>query len=60
MANRHKKIYSTLLITREMQIETNEGSSLVVAQQVMNPTSVHEVAGLIPELAQWIKNPALP
>ena len=60
MANRHKKIYSTLLITRKMQIETNEGSSLVVAQQVMNPTSVHEVAGLIPELAQWIKNPALP
>ena len=60
MANRHKKIYSTLLITREMQIETNEGSSLVMAQQVMNPTSVHEVAGLIPELAQWIKNPALP
>ena len=27
----------------------------IVAQQVMNPTSIHEDAGVIPSLAQWIK-----
>ena len=31
-----------------------------MAQWLMNPIRNHEVSGSIPDLAQWVEDPALP
>ena len=50
------KKHSTLLSIQNINNRKMSRAVLVVAQQITNPTSIHEDAGLIP---QWVKDPAL-
>ena len=49
----------TLISKIIWKIEISTGSSHR-GSAVMNPTSIHEDAGLIPGLAQWVKDLAFP
>ena len=73
MAKMHQKRCLTSVTVTTMQIKTRMRYHLTsvrmtiikksdddVAQQVTNPNSNHEVVGLIPGLAPWIKDRALP
>ena len=54
---------SSIVVTRQKQLYHMDTKAIlgipVVAQQVKNPTSIHEDEGLSPGLAQWVKDPVV-
>ena len=50
---------NTYVAVLQTVIKNSSGVPIVV-QWLTNPIGIREVAGLIPSLALWVKDPALP
>ena len=55
----HQNFYRTGEFSKFIDYKPIKIWSTYHSSAVMNPTNIHEDAGLIPGLAQWVKDPAL-
>ena len=59
----HESLVFQELMSTDQEVKPSKTGNWgvpIVAQQVKNPTSIHEDEGSIPGLTQWVKDLALP